>query len=184
VLPLDCFGAGAAFGHLDTDMLDAAASAAEIFGCGEIRLTPWRTLIFPFVPAEKCGAMCSYLAEHGFIVDRNDPRLAVTACRGALTCERGTTDARSDALALMLAARRLRKTGIALHICGCAKGCARQTAAPITLAAHEGLYDLTAGDSGLAAGIPCEKQLTIAEVRQRLEAMTASAQQPSELAMQ
>ncbi|MGQ0444546.1 MAG: precorrin-3B synthase, partial [Beijerinckiaceae bacterium] len=46
-----CFGAGAAFGRLDANMLEAAARGAEIFSAGEVRLTPWRALILPFVHA-------------------------------------------------------------------------------------------------------------------------------------
>ena len=84
----------------------------------------------------------AYFAAQGFIVDPKDARLAIAACGGASTCERGTTDTRSDALALMSFARRLRKTGVALHVSGCAKGCARQAATPFTLVAHAGRYDL------------------------------------------
>jgi precorrin-3B synthase len=179
---LDCFGAGVAFGHFDAGMLDAAASAAEIFGCGEIRLTPWRALIFPFVPAENSGAIHTYLQRHGFIVDREDLRLAVSICRGALTCEQGTTDTRVDALALMLSARRLRKTSVALHICGCAKGCARPTTVPLTLIARDGLYDLAVDDSAPDSGILSKTQLTITQVRKVLE--TLGAERQSEIEMQ
>src|ERR1700724_2672129 len=148
-----CFGVGAAFGRLDANMLDAAARAAEIFGSGEIRLTPWRALILPFLQSKGAGAIRAYFAAHGFIVDRGDARLAIAACGGASTCERGTTDTRSDALALMFFARQLCKTGVALHVSGCAKGCARQAGTPCTLIAHAGRYDLVVDGSARDAGI-------------------------------
>src|SRR5205807_3306437 len=94
-----CFGVGAAFGCLDANMLDAAARGAEIFGTGEIRLTPWRALILPHFQGQRAGAVRDYFAGHGFIVDHEDARLAIAACGGATTCECGTTDTRSDALA-------------------------------------------------------------------------------------
>lgn len=175
-----CFGAGTAFGHLDADMLDAAAAAAETFGSEEIRLTPWRALLLPFVRPEKANTLRVYLAARGFIVDRGDPRLAVAACRSASTCERGSTDTRTDALTLMFAARRLVKTGVALHVSGCAKSCARHPATPLTLIAHAGLYDLVADGKARDAGILSEENLTLAAVREKLETVAQKAERQSE----
>jgi precorrin-3B synthase len=179
-----CFGAGAAFGHLDADMLDGAARATEIFGNGEIRLTPWRALILPLVREEQTGALRAHLARDGFIVEAEDPRLAVSACRGALTCDRGTADTRSDALALMFSARKLCKARVALHISGCSKGCAQQAATPLTLTAHGGLYDLAADEAALGSSILPGEHLTLADVRQRLETAALSMAHERELATQ
>ncbi|HEY4848102.1 MAG TPA: precorrin-3B synthase [Methylocella sp.] len=179
-----CFGVGAAFGRLDANMLDAAARAAAIFGTGEIRLTPWRALILPFVHAEKADAMRAYFTAHRFIVDPKDARLAIAACGGASTCERGTTDTRADALALMLFARRFRKTGVALHVSGCAKGCARQAATPFTLIAHAGRYDLVVDATAIDASINDAKHLDLAGAREKLETMAWNAWRRSELERQ
>ena len=81
------FGAGAAFGSLDANMLDAAATATETFGTGEIRLTPWRALIVPHVRDAHAQALAAHFAAHGFIIDPKDQRLAVAACGGATACE-------------------------------------------------------------------------------------------------
>lgn len=179
-----CFGIGAAFGRLDANMLAAAAHAAEIFGTGEIRLTPWRALILPYVQEEQAGAMRAYFRAHGFIVDSEDPRLAIAACSGASTCERGTTDTRADALALMPVARQLCNTGVAMHVSGCAKGCARQAAAPFTLIAHAGLYDLVLDATARDASIRGETRLTLAAARDKLETMARNARRGSELERQ
>jgi precorrin-3B synthase len=159
-----CFGVGAAFGSLDANMLGAVARAAEIFGKGEIRLTPWRALILPDVSEGRADAMRSYFTTHGFIVDREDARLAVAACGGISSCAHGTTETRSDASALMSFARRLTKTGVALHVSGCAKGCAQQASVPLTLIAHEGLYDLVTDQSARDAGISDARRLDFAAV--------------------
>jgi precorrin-3B synthase len=90
--------------------------------------------------------------------------LAVVACGGASSCTHGTTDTRSDALALMFSARRLCTTGVVLHVSGCAKGCARRAAAPLTLIAHEGLYDLVANQTARDAGISDAQRLSFAAV--------------------
>jgi precorrin-3B synthase len=179
-----CFGVGAAFGRLDANMLEAAAHAAEIFGAGEIRLTPWRALILPDVQEQQAGAMRTYFAAHRFIVDPKDARLAIAACGGASTCERSTTDTRADALALMLFARRFRKTGVALHVSGCAKGCGRQAATPFTLIAHAGRYDLAVDSTAIDAGINDAKHLDLAAVREKLEMMARKAGRRSELERQ
>jgi precorrin-3B synthase len=177
----NCFGAGATFGRLDADMLDAAANASEIFGSCEIRLTPWRAFIFPHVQKQRVNAMREYFAAHGFIVDPKDARLAVAACGGSSTCERSTTDTRSDALALMFAARSLHETGLALHVFGCAKSCGRQADAPLTLTAHAGLYDLVADERAFGVKIGSAGQLTLAAAREKLERIARRAGRQSEL---
>jgi precorrin-3B synthase len=164
-----CFGAGAAFGTLDANMLDAAAGAAGKFGDGEIRLTPWRALIVPHVREDRADAISAYFAAHRFIVDPEDTRLAIAACGGICTCEHGTTDTRADALALMFSARRLRKIGVALHVSGCAKGCARQVSTPVTLIAHAGFYDLVPDETERETGISAANRLGLAAVRDLLE---------------
>ncbi|MEJ0092150.1 MAG: precorrin-3B synthase [Methylocella sp.] len=168
------FGAGAAFGRLTATMLDAAADAAEIFGLGEIRLTPWRALIAPHIDARRCEALRQHFAAAGFIIDSEDPRLAVAACGGAPACARGTTDSHSDALALASIARRLQRSGVALHVSGCCKGCAKPSATPYTLVANAGLYDLafnaTTHDPSLTQG------LTLAAARDMLGAAAGRAE--------
>lgn len=170
-----CFGAGVTFGSLDADMLEAAAQAAEIYGAGEIRLTPWRSLIIPHIREDQAGAISAFFAKSGFIAEREDPRLAVAACAGAATCDRGTTDTRSDALSLMILARQLYKTGIALHVSGCVKDCARQAAVPLTLIAHDGVYDLFADKAARNAGISNARRLGIPAVQNLLAAAVHKA---------
>lgn len=175
------FGAGAPFGHLDAQMLDAAAHGAELFGTGEIRLTPWRALIFPNVQNLQAESMPDYFAARGFVVARKDARLAVAACSGSVTCERGTTDTRSDALALMFAARRLCRTGVALQFLGCGKGCGHQERTPLTLIANAGLYDLAADETFFGQGITNANQLTLGSARDKLEALARNAGRPRKL---
>jgi precorrin-3B synthase len=171
-----CFGVGAPFGCLDADMLYAAASGAELFGTGEIRLTPWRALILPDVRPEQAHVMRDHFAAQGFIVDCGDTRLAIAACGGSSTCERGTTDSRSDALALMSSARRLQKTGVALQIFGCGKGCGRQAGTPLTLIAHAGLYDLAVDKAFTCQSLTAANRLTLAAARDKLEALVRDAE--------
>jgi precorrin-3B synthase len=84
----------------------------------------------------------------------------------------------------MLFARRFRKTGVALHVSGCAKRCARQAATPFTLIAHEGLYDLVVDATARDADMGDETHLTLAAARELLETMARNALRRSELELQ
>ncbi|HXW71047.1 MAG TPA: precorrin-3B synthase [Methylocella sp.] len=169
---IECFGMGVAFGQLNSSMLEAAAAAAETFGASEIRLTPCRALLIPDIREGSSNALGAFLAGKGFITGRTDSRLAVSACGGAINCERGTTDTRADALAIAPIARKLRQSGIALHISGCRKRCARP-AALFTLEADQGLYKLVAppsfGDEESA-----NQPLTAAQAYEKLALLAAA----------
>ncbi|MGQ0445531.1 MAG: hypothetical protein ACT4O2_10510, partial [Beijerinckiaceae bacterium] len=128
----------------------------------------------------EAGAMRAYFNARGFIVDPGDPRLAIAACGGVSTCEHGTTDTRADALALMPFARNLCKTGVALHVSGCAKGCARQAPTPLILIAHAGLYDLATDQIPRDADTCVDTRLSLAAVREILETMARNAGRQSE----
>ncbi len=167
-----CFGAGAPFGRLCADMLDAAADAAASFAKGDIRLTPWRALLLPRVQAEREDGLHRHFAAANFIVEREDPRLAVAACGGAGACERATTFAHGDALVLAPIARRLKSVGIALHVSGCAKGCARPRASPFTLVGDAGLYNLVVHGTSFDPSVA--QNLTLTAAQEMLQAMADS----------
>ncbi len=166
---VSCFGAGATFGRLSSAMLDAAAEAAQAFAAGEIRLTPWRALILPHADISATEATRRHFATAGFIIDPDDPRLAVAACGGRAACARATTTTHEHALRLAALARRIAGPGVALHISGCAKGCARPRATPITLVGADGLYDLVLAGAPFDQSI--QQNLTLTAAREILESM-------------
>ncbi|PNG27485.1 precorrin-3B synthase [Methylocella silvestris] len=169
---LSCFGAAAPFGRLSANMLAAVAGAAQTHGRGEIRLTPWRAVILPGVAPQEADALAEYFHAAGFIVSPDDKRLGVAACGGAPACARGTTPTHADALALAPLAGQLFPTGLALHVSGCAKGCARPRRAPLTLVAHDGLYDLVLDGSAFDA--PSSRNLSLTAARNLLHAMAST----------
>jgi precorrin-3B synthase len=85
---------------------------------------------------------------------------------------------------LMFVARRLCKNGVALHVSGCAKGCARQAATPFTLVAHAGRYDLVVDGAAFDAGTNDANRLDVAAARETFEAMVRAAGRRSELERQ
>jgi precorrin-3B synthase len=149
-------GLGIAFGRLDAAQLEKLAEVAEASG-GTLRLTPWRAILI--VGAEPPDA--AQLADAGLIFAEDDPLRAVAACPGAPRCLSGTTPTQDDARRIAPLARQLRARGIAVHVSGCAKGCAHSAAAPVTFVGRDGRYDLVrngaAGDTAVATGFESDQ---------------------------
>ncbi|MCE8009618.1 cobalamin biosynthesis protein CobG [Aestuariivita sp.] len=96
-------------------------------GAVHLRMTPWRMVLLE----------TQTLPDHpAFIESADDPILAIDACPGAPYCSVATVETRA------LARRLAGKTGGALHISGCAKGCARSAPADVTLVGRNGAFDL------------------------------------------
>jgi precorrin-3B synthase len=131
------------YGRSTSEALGRAAAWSEEFGTGEIRLSPFRALVIPFVNASAKAGLAALAGETGFIVDPGDPRLSVSTCAGKQGCGRGSTltHADSDRLAAALPA------GVSLHVSGCRKGCAHPAPADLTLVGDEGSYQVVLGGS-------------------------------------
>ncbi|WP_113912759.1 cobalamin biosynthesis protein CobG [Roseovarius dicentrarchi] len=124
---------GAAFGHVDAAALCRVIAAQDLPG---IRLTPWRMLLL------EGGAPPGDAA---FVTDADDPLMRADACPGAPLCPSASVETRVLARAL---APHISGT---LHVSGCAKGCARQAPADVTLIGRDGRFDMlrrgSAGDT-------------------------------------
>jgi precorrin-3B synthase len=118
------------FGHAEADTLAELARRAALLGVRAFRPAPDRALMLIGVSPARAPDLAAVAAELGFIVDADDPRRRIAACPGAPACASGFIAARQLAAAL---APRLAGLpgGIAIHISGCAKGCAHP--APTTL---------------------------------------------------
>lgn len=112
-------------------------------------------------------------AAHGFIADPQNPLLRIHACPGAPFCPQaeGPTRALARSLAGHLprdpsrfpfCARNPRAAG-ALHVSGCAKGCAHPFPAAVTLVARAGLFDLI--EAGAPGDAPTRRGLSPLQLR-------------------
>lgn len=129
-----------------------AADFAALAALGPIRLTPWRMLL-----AEGSAALPPL---PGLILDATDPRLQVYACTGAPRCLQAHAETRPLARDL---AKHLPQ-GTALHVSGCAKGCAHPGAAPLVLTATgKNRFDIIR--DGTAASRPQKTDITAATLR-------------------
>lgn len=102
-----------------------------------LRITPWRMLLIDGMSPSMDSACLPWMQQAGldstadWITAPADPRLRISACVGAPGCNQAL--APTMALALELAPQV--PPGSHLHVSGCAKGCARQRPATLTLRA-------------------------------------------------
>lgn len=86
---------------------------------GRLRLTPWRGVVVPGLPADRAGLALAGLADAGLITAADDPRRSVTACTGRPGCAKSLADVRADAAAVVHAARG----PLPVHWSGCERRC-------------------------------------------------------------
>ncbi|MGJ0622336.1 MAG: precorrin-3B synthase [Methylocystis sp.] len=169
-------GVGAPFGRWRASELAAVAEYAQRAGMGELRLTPWRALLIVTPEIEAAQKIIAQAQDRDLITSADDERLAVIACPGAPECPQALAETRAHVRTLaMLAQKFAGADGVGVHLSGCAKGCARQSAAPITLTAGVDGFDLI--ENGGADGAPRLQSLTFAAVLRELSARASGRPQ-------
>ncbi|MBM3576941.1 MAG: precorrin-3B synthase [Alphaproteobacteria bacterium] len=169
-------GVGAPFGRWRADEFAAVAEFAQDEGTGELRLTPWRALLIVTPDKEAARRVVSRAQDHDLITSPDDQRLAVIACPGAPECPQALAETRAHVMDLApLAQKIVGVDGVGLHLSGCAKGCARQSASPITLLACAEGFDLI--ENGGADGAPRFRSLSFEAVMRELSARAAGRAQ-------
>ncbi len=154
-------GVGLPFGQIEASRLAGFCSEAERAGVTEIRLAPGRAAL---LLAEKsaCLDLQGVASRYGLIVDPEDARLGIAACPGSPACASGHIAARALAEQLSALGRGLFDHSLAVHVSGCAKGCACPSPADLTfVGCAEGVALVVGGQaSGVAAA-----RLDHAEIR-------------------
>jgi precorrin-3B synthase len=130
------FGFGLAFGHAHADTLTELARVAKANGTSWARPAPDRALLLGPLSEANAVATASAAERLGFVTEPRDPRLRIVACPGAPACASGLIAARDLAAELALYMPPS-GDGIAMHISGCAKGCAHPMSAPLTIVGAE-----------------------------------------------
>jgi precorrin-3B synthase len=120
------------FGHAEADALAELARRAASHGVRTIRPASARVLMLISVPPARAADLATVAAQLGFIVDAADPRRRIAACAGAPACASGFIAAREFAAALAPQLAGL-PDDIAIHVSGCAKGCAHPRPAALTV---------------------------------------------------
>jgi precorrin-3B synthase len=155
-------GVAAPFGRILAQDFATLAEAALQAGATELRLTPWRAILAPTQCREQAARIVEAARTLDLIVDGGDARLAMAACPGAPECPQAKGPTRIGLDAIVGVAKALSRGGIGLHVSGCAKGCAKPSATPLTLVANGGFFDLIY--NGAASDAPVATGLTLAEI--------------------
>lgn len=144
---------GLPFGRVPAKVLRSAVAPAEVTA---LQVTPWRRIWV---------AGASAAAIDGLISDEQDARLRIDACPGAPYCEQASVATQP------LAERLSGVTQGAVHVSGCAKGCARRASADVCVVGQAGRFDLIV--NGRADSTPVKTGLTESEVVAYLESLGA-----------
>jgi precorrin-3B synthase len=130
-------GVGLAFGHTEAAALAELAGIARSIGADWARPAPGRALLFGPFDRSNAGATKRAAERLGFVVDACDPRRRIAASAGAPLCMHGLIASRDLAAEIAREVSLPAGKGIALHISGCAKGCAHPMRAPLTVVGTE-----------------------------------------------
>ena len=142
-------GVAFAFGHAEADGLGRLAEIATAHDALWARPAPGRSLLLGPFSETKAAAITREAQMLGLIVAAHDPRRRIVACAGAPACASGLIAAR--ALAAEIARDvPLAGEGLALHVSGCAKGCAHPAPATLTIVGTERGCGLIADDTARA----------------------------------
>jgi precorrin-3B synthase len=157
-------------GRLSPGMLVRLAEIAEEFGNGNIRFTPWQSVIVPSVRRERAEAAVRALKGSGLTCDPADPLAAMVACSGSSGCARASSETKADALTLSRAVGWSAGAAPSIHLSGCARSCACAGVADFTLlAGAAGTYELFAKAAGGGRfGLSVAGDLTVAQAADRL----------------
>lgn len=143
----------APFGRCSADALDRLVDAAWKLGADEIRLSAARGFVLLVRDDGSAVDILAGLAAD-FIIAPDDPRRSISACTGAPACASGSTPTLADAARLAEILRPSARRDLAIHVSGCAKGCARPGPADLTLVGRDGSYGaVVAGGPGDPPGL-------------------------------
>jgi len=168
-------GAATVLGRLAAEQLLGLADLARRYGDGNLRLTPWQSVLLANIAETAADAVIHSLRALGLLTDAREPLARIIACTGASRCAKGLADTKADALRLAeLLPAGEEQPGI--HLTGCSRSCAAAHRAPFTLlAVAEGRYDLFARQPlGNGFGQLLGHHLTPDEAAELLASLTAT----------
>ncbi len=164
-------GLGLAFGQTDAEKLIALVVDLERLGAREIRLAPGHALLVPGLrDADVAKAQAAAFA-HGFRISPDDPGNHIAVCAGTGACASALLDTKAAARLFIETAPELLDGSLTLHLSGCAKGCAKPSAATLTILGAPLGYGLVVNGPASAAPNAYIDQKTIQTAVARLGAL-------------
>ncbi|MFE7316704.1 precorrin-3B synthase [Streptomyces sp. NPDC057555] len=154
----------APLGRLTVAQWRLLAEVAAADGSGALRLTPWRGIVLPGLPAAAAARRLSDLAAAGLVTDPASPWRGVTACTGLPGCAKSLTDVRSDAAAALAEGLTAPADGpglpggLPVHWSGCARRCGHPHGAWVDVLATSDGYRTTAVRPNTLAPPPVSRE--------------------------
>lgn len=159
-------GGAPVLGRMDESALVALADFADRFGHGQVRITPWRSVVVPVRSDADVRALRVGLETIGMYTDVLAPAASVIACAGSTGCTSGAADTQADARALIARLPRGdRSAATPIHLSGCPKRCASRSTAMLTLVAMAGRYDVFDAAGPVAADLEPADAFSLALTR-------------------
>lgn len=125
-------GLGLAYTQTDAGKLAAFLKGAEEVGATEIRLAPRHGLLVLGLSNEAATLARGHALSQGFLASPDDQRNHIATCAGR-ACASALMDTKAVARLLAETGSGLLDGSLIVHLSGCAKGCARPVASPLTL---------------------------------------------------
>jgi ferredoxin-nitrite reductase len=122
-------------GRISGDQLAEVARLAEVYGTGEVRLTPDQNVIVPNVPDTRLGRLTTEPLLKVLRYDPSEIMRGLVSCTGIEFCNLGVIETKSRALQVArgLEAKIHHGRPVRLHWSGCPAGCGNHTVADIGL---------------------------------------------------
>ena len=124
-------GAVPVLGRVSPSVLKGLADIAVRANGGQIRLSPWSSIVLGDVPKSRASDVVQGLQALGFAVDPGIALAQVVACSGTTGCNSALAATKQDAKALAA----LLKAPRDVHLTACPKSCASARVAQFTLVA-------------------------------------------------
>lgn len=121
----------APLGRLSVAQWRLLTAIADADGSGALRLTPWRGIVLPGLPAAAAPRRLAELTAAGLITDPASPWHRLGACTGRPGCAKSRTDVRADATAAVAAGTTVPDeaptgsppSGVPVYWSGCERRC-------------------------------------------------------------
>ncbi|MFI1252765.1 cobalamin biosynthesis protein CobG [Streptomyces netropsis] len=110
----------APLGRLTAAQWRLMTTVAARDGAGELRVTPWRGIVVPGLPAGTARTRLTALADAGLVTSTASPWHRAGACAGRPGCAKSLADVRADAAACLTG---LPPAGLPVYWSGCERRC-------------------------------------------------------------
>ena len=157
-------------GRLFHYQLVGLAELAQDFGQGEIRLTPWQSVIMPHIDQDHIADIWEKSEALGFLTQEPEQNLQILSCAGSQGCIHGGFETKMKALKIRDAFIDMGfPNPVTIHLSACEKGCATRAKTPylVLQRKNEGDMRLYVNDapSTKASGKPVPEEQLIPELK-------------------